>query len=196
MNRPILMSATIAILIWSCGEKNQPAESLSDTTATAADTTARSESPYFPVYDFLRNEIEFVDSTPVGIMKYTTIGKVKDSGYIQLEEFHKLTSEFQLQEIDGSLFKQKFRETSFVDRSNGNATFFYKPADAATSIKRIDIVTEKGQIYDEVKSLYIEKADSMVVKKLIWKPKRNFQIITITPSGKDELIKVVWDNRE
>ena len=196
MNRPILMSVTIALLMWSCGEKNQPAESIPDTTATVADTTAKIESPYFPVYDFLSNEIEYVDSTPVGIMKYTTIGKVKDSGYIPLEEFHQLTSEFHLQEINDSSFRKKFRETSFVDKSSGNATFFYKPDDTATTIKRIDIVTEKGQVYDEVKSLYIEKTDSSVVKKLIWKPKRNFQIITIGPSGKDELIKVVWDNRE
>jgi predicted CopG family antitoxin len=199
MNRPFLMSAAIAMSLWSCGERNRSAESIPDSTA-AADTTAKVESPYFPVYDFLSNEIEYVDSTPVGIMKYSTIGKVKDSGYIQLEEFHKLVSEFQTPEIKDSSLKQKFTETSFVDKSNGNATFFYKPRDTSTLIKRIDVVTAKGEVYDEVKSLYIEKdasnSGSSVIKKLIWKPKRNFQIIAVTPSGKNELIKVVWDNRE
>ena len=196
MNRPFLMSATIALLLWSCGERNRSVEPSADSTTIPADTTEKVESPYFPVYDFLSNEIEYVDSTPAGIMKYHTVGKMKDSGYIQLEEFHAFTSEFQLPEIKDPVFRQKFRETSFIDKSNGNATFFYKPADTTTAIKRIDIVTRKGEVYDEVKSLYIEKADSSVVKKLIWKPKRNFQIITLTPSGKDELIKVVWDNRE
>jgi len=196
MNRPILMSATIVIILWSCGERNRSAEFVPDSTATVADATSKVESPYFPVYDFLSNEIEYVDSTPVGIMKYITAGKVKDSGYIQLEEFHKLTAEFHLPEMRGPMFRQKFRETSFADKSNGNATFFYKANDTSTTIKRVDIVTARGEIYDEVKSLYIEKADSSGVKKLIWKPKRNFQIITIRPSGKDELIKVVWDNRE
>ena len=196
MNRAFLMSVTIAIALWSCGEKNQPAASISDSTSIVADTTAKVESPYFPVYDFLSNEIAYVDSTPVGIMKYTTVGKVKDSGYIKLEEFHRLTSEFHLPEINDSMLKLNFRETSFADKSNGNATFFYKPTDSVTKIKRIDVVTMKGEIYDEVKSLYIERADSASVKKLIWKPKRNFQIVTVFPSGKDELIKVVWDNRE
>jgi len=190
------MSAMIALILWSCGERNRSAESISDTTTTAVDSSKKVESPYFPVYDFLSNEIEYVDSTPVGIMKYTTVGKVKDSGYIQLEEFHKLTSEFQLPEINDSMLKKNFSETSFVDKSNDNATFYYKSKDTATKIKRIDVVTTKGVLYDELKSLYIEKSDSSVVKKLIWKPKRNFQIITVDPSGKNELIKVVWDNRE
>ena len=197
MNRPFLMSAVIVLSLWACGEKNRSAKSVPDSTAAKADTTAKVESPYFPVYDFLSNEIEYVDSTPVGIMKYTTIGKVKDSEYIQLEEFHKLVAEFQQPDINDSLFEEKFNETSFVDKSNGNATFFYKAHNTNSQIKRVDIVTKRGDVYDEVKSLYMEKdADSAVVKKLYWKPKRNFQIITVRPSGKDEITKVVWDNRE
>lgn len=194
------MSATIAIILWSCGERNRSAKSFPDSAAAAGDTTVKTQSPYFPVYDFLSNEIEYVDSTPVGIMKYTTIGTVKDSGYIPLEEFHQLVSEFQLPEISDSSLKDKFNETSFVDKSNGNATFFYKPRDTSTIIKRIDVVTARGEVYDEVKSLYLEKnvrsPDGIAVKKLIWKPKRNFQLITVRPSGKNELVKVVWDNRE
>lgn len=196
MNRPFLMPAAIALLLCSCGEKNRPPEPNPDSTKVAVDTTAKLDSQYFPVYDYLSGEIQYVDSTPVGLMKYTAVGKVIDSGYIQLEEFHRLTSQFQLPEIKDSMLKHNFHETSFADKSNGNATFFYKPNDTTTTIKRIDVVTAKGEIYDEVKSLYIERADSSIVKKLIWKPKRNFQIITVDPSGKDELIKVVWDNRE
>ena len=191
------MSAVIVLGLWACGDKNRSAESVPDSTTTKDDTTDKVESQYFPVYDYLSNEIEYVDSTPVGIMKYTTIGKMKDSGYIKLEEFHNLVSEFQAPDINGALFKEKFNETSFVDKSSGNATFFYKARDTGTRIKRVDVVTSRGEIYDEVKSLYIEMdADSSVVKKLYWKPKRNFQIMTVRPSGKDEITKVVWDNRE
>ena len=194
------MTAAIALMLWSCGEKNQHGDAKPEAPKAVADTTVKAESPYFPVYDYLNGEIAYVDSTPVGIMKYTTIGKVKDSGYIQLDEFHKLVSEFLLPEINDSLLKKNFQETSFVDKSNGSATFFYKPNEPSAAIKRIDVITAKGEIYDEVKSVYIEReirnSDSVVLKKLIWKPKRNFQIITADPSGKNKLIKVVWDNRE
>jgi hypothetical protein len=194
------MSAAIVLLSWSCGERNQSSDDLRDSASIKTDTTAKVESPFFPVYDFLSNEIKYVDSTPVGIMRYSTIGKVKDSGYIQLAEFHRLVSDFLDADINDSSFKQKFQETSFADKSNGNATFFYRARDTNTAIRRVDIVTARGEIYDEVKSVYIEKDlpgnDSIVMKKLYWKPKRNFQIITVRPSGKDELTKVVWDNRE
>lgn len=200
MNRPFLKSAAITLLIWSCGERNQLSDSLPDSTSTKADTTEKVESTYFPVYDFLSSEVKYVDSTPVGIMRYSTIGKVKDSGYIQLEEFHRLVTQFLDADIKDSIFKIKFLETSFADKSNGNATFFYTARDTNTAIRRVDIVTARGEIYDEVKSVYIEKSflntDSAVVKKLYWRPKRNFQIISVKPSGKDEFIKVVWDNSE
>jgi hypothetical protein len=198
------MTAAIVIFLSACGEKNESASSTKDSTATTADSTANVATPYFPVYDFIRNEIEYVDSLPVGIMKFTTTGKKKDSGYIRLEEFHSIADEFLAPEIYDSAFKRLFRETSFIDRSNGTATFFYKTDDESSPIKRVDVVTAKGEVYDEVRSLYIEKqsrsGDSTLVKKIFWKPKRNFQMTIIATSdngkSKSEQVKVVWDNRE
>jgi hypothetical protein len=203
MIRSLLLAA---ISCWSliCSCKNDPQqteETLHDTTAVNDSVSA--PSPYFPVYAYMKSEIQYVDSLPVGIIKYTTVGSKKDSGYIQLEEFHRLADEFITSDVTDSTFAKRYKETSFVDRTNGNATFLYTTADPLAEIKRIDIVTAKGDTYDEVKSIYIEKrsqsSDTPVVKKLYWKPKKNFQLITIkTSAGKsqDQLVKVVWDNRE
>lgn len=196
------MTALMALLVWSCGDKKEPSQ---DRAATIeADSAKTAESPYFPVYDFIRNEVEYVDSLPVGIMKFTTVGKKKDSGFIQLEEFHTLAGEFLAPELYAETFKKLFKESSFFDKSNNNATFFYKSDDESSPVKRVDVITQKTEVYDEVKSVYIEKqvqsGDSFFVKKLYWKPKRNFQVITIRSAGEgkpsDEQIKVVWDNRE
>lgn len=196
------MAVVIALLSGACGDKKEPAAQ-EQVTATGTDSTAKVESPYFPIYDFIRNEIEYVDSLPVGIKKFTVKGSKSDSGFIKLDEFHTLAGEFLSPELYDSVFKKLFTETSFLDRSNNNATFFYKTDDESSPIKRIDIITQKGDVYDEVKSVYIEKhaksGDSALVKKMHWTPKRNFQIITISSAaGKsnDEQIKVVWDNRE
>ena len=196
------MTAIITLFVWACGDKKEPSQD--QATATDADSAKNIESPYFPVYDFIRNEVEYVDSLPVGIMKYTTTGKKKDSGFIPLEEFHTLAGDFLAPELYQATFKKLFRETSFLDKSNNNATFFYKSDDESSPVKRVDVITQKGDVYDEVKSVYIEKeiqsGDSLILKKLYWKPKRNFQVITIRSAGQgkptDEQIKVVWDNRE
>ncbi|MBL7699127.1 MAG: hypothetical protein JNK79_13260 [Chitinophagaceae bacterium] len=202
MNRPILVAAATVLILWACGDQKEPA-SQEQATAPDTDSTAKVESPYFPVYDFLRNEVEYVDSLPVGIMKFTTVGGKKDSGFIRLEEFHTLAAEFLAPELYNETFKKLFKESSFFDAANNNATFFYKTDDESSPVKRVDVITRKGDVYDEVKNVYIEKhfesGDTAFVRKMHWKPKRNFQILTITSSGgksKDEQIKVVWDNRE
>lgn len=204
MNRPILMAAAITVCFCGCGDKTNPATDTADTPsvpATKPDSTTKTASAYFPVYDFLAGEISYVDSLPVGIMKYVTVGKKKDSSFIKLEEFHELAGEFLGPDLADSAFRKKFVESSFFDKSTNNATFFYKAADTSTQIRRVDIITFKGEVYDEVKSVYIEKesasADTSVVKKLYWKPKRNFQIITVNDKKpSNQLVKVVWDNRE
>lgn len=202
MNRPILLAGLIPLFIWACGHKNEPSQEQASTAE--ADSAKTAESPYFPVYDFIRNEVEYVDSLPVGIMKYVTAGNKKDSGFIELEEFHTLAGEFLAPELYQETFKKLFKESSFFDKSTNNATFFYKSDDESSPIKRVDVITQKSEVYDEVKSVYIEKeiqtGDSFFIKKLYWKPKRNFQVITISSAGagkpSDEQIKVVWDNRE
>lgn len=198
----MLMTAVLLFFLIACREKNQsPAPE--PKTATVQDTVAVSKQ-YFPVISFLKSEIAYVDSLPAGIMKYWSSGSQRDSGYIQLEEFHKLAGEFLSPEINDSIFDSQFTETSFLDKSTNTGTFFYSTKNENIPVKRVDIVTAKGEIYDEVKSIYIEKnyrqADSFFVKKMFWKPKRNFQIITTRSKGSgkpmNELIKVVWDNRE
>jgi hypothetical protein len=203
MNYPFLVIAAIAIFTLSCNEKNPPPKPETAVTDSVPET-AKVPQQYFPVADFLRNEIDYVDSLPIGIMKYRTRNSKTDSGYIKLDEFHRLAGQFLSTELMEPAFAKEFKETSFFDRSNNNATFFYSSDNDSLPVKRVDVVTTKGDVYDDVKSIYIEKLfhrnDSLTILKLIWKPKRNFQIIRITSTGsedpKNELIKVVWDNRE
>lgn len=195
--------ALAATLMVFAGCQSNTGENNPDNNNTAtADSTPVAQA-YFPVADFLRSEISYVDSLPVGIMKYHTRNNRTDSGYIKPEEFHQLAGEFLTPDLNDSSFRKNFTESSFFDRSSNYATFFYKANDSATPIKRIDVVTAKGDVYDEVKSIYIEKhgteANAAVSKKLFWKPKRNFQIITVSHDSSEKsngVVKVVWDNRE
>ncbi len=202
MNFSFALFALPGLLFCGCGDKS-PSPRADSVKPAATDSQVVSQQ-FFPVADFIRNEIDYVDSLPVGIKKYTTAGSVTDSAYIPLGEFHRLAKEFQADELKDPVFKKSFRETSFIDRVTNNATFFYSSTDTGHQVKRVDVVTSKGDIYDEVRSIYIEKSyyngDSSITKRLIWKPKRNFQIITLSSGNSGEpktnLIKVEWDNRD
>jgi hypothetical protein len=197
MNYSFFTLATLMLL--ACGDKNPTTESSSTTTDTPA-----AAQQYFPVIDFLKSEISAVDSLPVGIMQYRSSAAINDSGYIKPEQFHALVDEFVPSGFTDSVFKKDFQETSFLDKNTSGATFFYNAKTPDQNIKRIDVITEKSDSYDKVKSIYIEKIygnnDIAITKKLHWKPGRNFQlIIQKSKSSGDpetELIKVVWDNRE
>lgn len=192
--------ALAAFLFYACGDKNPTAAE----AQPAHNEPVSDSSAYFPVMDFLKSEIAAVDSLPVGIMKYRSTASSNDSGYIQHEEFDRLAAEFIPEELNDQAFKKEFKETSFIDRSTGGATFFYSTTNNDINLKRVDVVTGKTDTYDKVKSIYLEKKfandDSSVTKKLFWKPGRNFQVITVvtkkTGDPKTGIIKVVWDNRE
>src|SRR4051812_20931853 len=169
MNHPFLMIATMCVVLIACNEKNEPKHSQTDTADRKKDTISDQPQPYFPVHSFVQSEIAYVDSLPVGLMKYTTRGTKTDSQYIDLKQFHRLADEFVSPELKDSTFTRHFRETSFFDRSTNNATFFYTTTNDSVPLKRVDVVTAKGDVYDEVKSLYMEKnytrGDTTIVMK-------------------------------
>ncbi|MEO8582971.1 MAG: hypothetical protein ABI415_04190 [Flavitalea sp.] len=188
------------LFLFACGEKKQPAEPVKKESNT--DTAAK--QAYFPVLDFLKAEIAYVDSLPVAILKYTTIGKHTDSGYIKLPEFRSLAAEFIPYELNDSIFTKNFKETSFYDNNTNSGTFFYSNIKNVLELKRVDVISAKTDTYDKVKSIYLEKVstsgDTSIIKRLFWKTQRNFQIIIQKSQPAKppvtEVIKVVWDNRE
>ena len=201
MKYPFVLTAVLFIL--SCSEKKPG--SLPG-LATRQDSV-QPPAQYFPVMDFIKSEIAGVDSLPVGIKKYTEngdSGNKKGYAYIKPEEFHRLAAEFIPEELSDSIFKKEYQETSFLDRSSNSATFFYTTKNASLPLQRVDVLTQKGDIYDKVKSIYLQKnyrsGDTDFIKKLYWRPQRSFQVITLASSGSQkpvtEIINVVWDNRE
>jgi hypothetical protein len=196
----MFLSMPLCLFLQFCNNKTEPAE----TDQLASDTTKAAPKNYFPVADFLRSEIRYVDSLPVGIMKYTTQNGKKDSTYIKLEEFHRLAKEFLPAELNDSSFISNYEEASFYDRSTNTSTFFYTAKDKTMPIQRVDVVSMPDDVYDKVTSIYMQKnisaGDSTVIKKLYWKPGRHFQMSSEkhqkgnTPV--ETQLKVVWDNRE
>ncbi len=190
---------TVVIVLLSCND-NQEKDS-SAPQPIVMDTVPQPEK-FFPILGFLKGEITIVDSTPVGIKIYTTSALANDSGYIDNKEFHRLANEFLPDVLEDSVFRREFRETSFMDNA-GSATFYYNTTNPGIALKRVDVVTERTDTYDRVKSIYLEKnyreGKNIITKKLYWRAGRNFQIITQKQTSDDtetELIKVVWDNGE
>jgi len=156
---------------------------------------------FFPVADYLKSEIREVDSLPVAITKYTIQNKHTDSSYIKMEEFHQLAKEFLPDELNIENFQKNFSENSFFDQTTGSSTFTYSTKNDQLELQRVDVIAEPTGGYDKIKSVYMEKVsnlkDTVIVKKLFWVSRKNFQIITERRRGSAEpevtQIKVLWN---
>lgn len=194
----------IAWMFTACNDKGvEHPESTG--SAEAINDSAKKAKAYFPVMDYIKSEIRFVDSLPVGIKKYVQTGNRTDSAYIKLEEFHAYASAFLSPELEPAAFTTNYRESSFYDRSTKASTFLYQANNDAAPIKRIDIQSRPDEAYDKVFNIYMERmhqaGDTLVIKKMTWKPGRQLEVIESTIMNQQtqatpaiRQVRIVWDN--
>lgn len=192
----IALKISVVILLVGCNNTNTPTPS---TKAIDSSTVAK---VHFPVLDFLLSEIRYVDSLPVGIMKYTTENGVTDSNYIKPEEFHRLAQQFVSPALKKETFEKEFSESSFFDNTTQYASMVYSTNNRKLEVKRVDVLSKaEDVVYNKVQSIYIEKHsekdDTSIIDKLYWKAGQNFQVTTELQTPKSETItkqiKVVWN---
>jgi hypothetical protein len=187
--------AIISLFIGACRDSgnNQQAQAKND--------TAQAKKEYLPVMDYIRSEINTIDSLPVGILKRTNTGNKVDSAFITPKEFKQLAAQFLSEELKKENFEKSFSESSFPDQTTGLITFTYQATNPAMELKRIDVHISPSLQMDRIRSIYMEKVssgtDTIVEKKMYWRSGTSFNIITQkTPAGKAaslDQLKVIWD---
>jgi len=190
------------LLCIACGHAaSSTTPSQNDSVSTPMDSA---KDTFFPVANYLESEILHIDSTPLALMKYTSQGTRRDSGYIQVPEFNLLAKQFLVPELINGSFEKDFAESSFMDKTTESITFTYAPRNGDPSLKRLDVLAEPGTTSNKVKSIYLERSfttgDTLVRQRLYWKAGRNFQIVnTYLVHDKppiEQQVKVVWDTGE
>jgi hypothetical protein len=159
---------------------------------------------YFPVVDFLKGQIHYVDSLPSAILKIVTENNKQDSSYVKRDEFDKLAQDFILSDLQQNNFEKNFKESSFIDQTTQSATFNYTSTDSKLSLQRVDVLATPDELYSKVKSIFIQqtlnKSDTIIIKKLYWQTNKHFQIATsVQAPGQPRKIKqlrVTWDAGE
>ncbi len=173
----VLLTMLPGLLYFACHNPPAPADAnLSQTT----DTLKRN---YFPVRDFLKAEIGWVDSFPQKLMEYQSQNGKTDSAIITTQTFNRLAAAFLLNDLDSNRFEKRFDETSFLDQTTNLLTFTYSTKDSSYGLRRVDVLAVPGQTADKVRSIYLEvssgNADSLVLSKMYWKTRKSFSILQI-----------------
>jgi hypothetical protein len=193
-----LVTVFMAVLFCACNGPEQP--QAANEKAPAADTP----QVYIPVVDYIRGEIRSIDSVPVGILKRVTAGNRTDSGFIKAEEFRQLAQQFLAPELERGKFEQSFTESSFFDESSQLLTFTYQANEAASIVRRVDVLIAPSLQLDKIRSVYMEKAyksgDTAISSKLYWKAGASFQVATEKSLAQQpparQQVKVIWDPQD
>jgi hypothetical protein len=156
---------------------------------------------FFPVADYIQSEINYVDSLPLGIIKYTIHGNKADSVYIQSAEFNAIAKDFICADLNQNVFESEFSESSFIDQTTQAATFTYSTKNIKLELRRVDVIATVSEGSDKVSSIYLEKTthknDTLILKKLLWRTRKSFKIVTSKQFSNQspvvEQLKVVWN---
>jgi hypothetical protein len=190
-----------AILFFACN--NSPSSPTPDITKARVDSLESRN--FFPVGDFILGEIKTIDSFQFPLTKTIIVNKKDNIFSLTTAELQKLANEFLQPDISHPDIKQFYKETSVADQSTASVNLMYNTTNPALEIQRLDVTIKPDPVLsDKVNSIYIEKfsknGDTGIVKKLIWKAGKNFQIVTEKRLGTKvfprETLKVVWDPTE
>jgi hypothetical protein len=156
---------------------------------------------YFPVADFLRSEIHYVDSLPLGILKCKVKNNHSDSSFINPDEFNQLAEEFIPPVLTSAAFENDYEESSFIDQTTQSVAFTYATKNKNQELQRIDVLAKSNEGNNQVLSIYLEKMseknNEQVRQKMYWKARKSFLIVTTRRSpGQPPVVsqlKVIWD---
>lgn len=167
-----------------------------------AGTPAKDTTVFYPVTNFLKNQISNVDSTPYFIYWISIRNHKRDSTVVSKMLFDSLAAPFIAYNIADTALKKFYTEAVFDDQTTRSYTFSYRTTDSNMVVQGIDILLNRET--QQVKRIFMNTfqnfGDSSVTLKMGWKPDRNFYINRITqyPDGKEEIVqnRVVWDDRD
>ena len=196
MKRIYLLIPALLFLAVAC--KHKPQQPAGDVQSTQDSLTL---STYLPVADFIKSDINKVDSFAGGILKKGNIEGRKDSAFIKPAVFHQLASQFLVPELDSASFHDHFTEHSLMDETSQMLNFIYTAKGAEGSLKSVMVYLQPSLQTDKVNRIYMERAfssgDTTIEQKLTWKLQEYFYIVTIRQPKNGPAVtsmeKVIWD---
>lgn len=148
---------------------------------------------FFPIEGNIKAELKTLDSLPIAILHYRTADGKSDTGIISKEAFREVAAQLYQPDISSSEWKKYYHESVFMDNTINTVTMSYTTSDPKPVVRKIEIMLHPET--DQVRSIYVEKHEGNTVKKMIWTPRRNLQIITMvdgeTTNVKTE--KYTWE---
>ena len=153
----------------SCKTNNRKANA----TLPTADT-----GKFYPIADFFRSQIQYVDLRNYTLYKITIKDGKKDSSGLNKDQFIALAKIFLDRDISSPKIRILYRETVFHDLSTRSYTLNYSPIDHNAVVQNIDVLLDEET--NQIKRVFIRsvytRADTGFTEQCSWKAFKSFRI--------------------
>ena len=185
MKNYLFIPALITILFAACKEKKE----------------AKQELP-ISVLSIIKGQLNHLDTSLYGIIKYETVDNTTDSIYLKRDEIRKFAAPFlSLPEIADKNYYENYTEEKVIDAQQEtlNITTTAKNENAEIQ-KQIIVIALADVSSGKVQSIFIDRyipsKDSTVEQKLFWEMDQYFSIRNIIEKEnqpeKTRFTKVAW----
>jgi len=193
-----LFSITLCIAALAACKNQASPMTAKDSLAAIQDSIKN--APFYPIAQYINDQIKYVDSTPLAIYKFTFINsKQVDSVVIDRDAFHQLAKEFKEPDLNQKDIKPNYTEDSFEDLTINTLTFTYATTNRDLELQQADVLLNPEN--HQVKNVMFRKnrivGDTSVSVNGLWKNNMNFQLnYNMSPSkgtAFTKQVKVIWD---
>lgn len=190
MKKLLCLTAFLIVVASACKNK-------SGSSSAEQQTDDSTHKEYYPISSFIQSQVNKLDSLPLAVIKYTTVGNKTDTAVIDKKDFASIAGYFATPDITAPGIKEQIEENSFIDASIGTIALTYTAKNDTIALRRADVLLKQDD--SRVRTIYIEKKEASAVKKMLWTTDRNILVTTIqqatnTPE-KVTIEKYVWDDR-
>lgn len=197
----IICSIVIGGLLWSCNTSKNEADSTENALIVPVDgDTGQNHQPFYPFIEYLENQLEYIDSTPIALEQTITtdVGK-SEPVFIEKAAFRNFMAPFLAINPELKALKPFYREKSFVDYTIKKLTFTIEAINDSLPLQQADIHLnpDNEKVTNLVLHVVRQYPDSTVVQYLVWEHNMNCQLSERiqTKAGKmySRVTSVVWD---
>jgi hypothetical protein len=154
---------------------------------------------FFPIAGNINAELKEIDSLPIAVIKYTTVGDKTDTSLAEKQELKTVSALLTHPDISSPELKKYYKEAVFMDNTINTVTMSYTTTSNDPAVRKIEVMIHPET--EKVKSIYVEKleksGDTAYNRKMVWTSGKSLQLITITNlPGQPESIKTEKYNWE
>lgn len=155
---------------------------------------------FFPVNDFILNDIKEVEQTPYYIYQIIIHQNRKDSTNISIQDFKRIAALFLEKNIAQPEISPQYRESVFNDLSTSSYTITYRTLNEQLPVKDVTVLLDNTS--NKLKRIFIDcefkRNDSDFIEKYFWKAGKSLQVNQLIKYNNqtvfDEQKKIVWND--